>query len=72
MSIAKLMKQKEVIEAQIVQAELVAKNKNRVERLVLKLMHKNSGLFAIELTVLEKYLDEAFAAITSKAKKAEA
>lgn len=56
MSIAKLLKQKKAIEAQIAKAEQVAKNNNRVERVVLKLMHKNSELFAIELAVLEKAL----------------
>lgn len=68
MSIAKLLAAKAKIEAQIVQAELAAKNKTRTERLTLKLMQKYPDLFLCDPAVLEKSLDKALAAIAANLK----
>ncbi len=45
---------------QIKQAEQIEKNRNRVERLALKLLHKHPALFTCEPAALEKALDAAF------------
>lgn len=69
MSLEKLLKQKEALEAQIIKAEQAAKNKNRVERLVVKLVSKHQGLFTCDLAALEKNLDEAISAVAEKLKQ---
>lgn len=60
--IESLQKQKAAIEAQIKQAEQMSKNKNRVDKLTLKVIEKHPALFSVELSALEKALDKAFTA----------
>lgn len=55
----KLMKQKEALEKKIKDAEVVAKNRNRVERVVVKLVEKRPKLISADIGELEKQLDAA-------------
>lgn len=64
-----LQKQAAAIQAQIVQAELAQKNKSRTERTALKLLNKYPELFICDPAILEKNLDDAFAAIAENLKK---
>jgi len=63
MNIEKLLKQKEVIESQIDKANLVLKNKGKVEKLVLRLVAKHPDLFLVDVKILEPKLSDAFAKI---------
>lgn len=55
----KLLKQQEALAEQIKQAEQVEKNRNRVERIVLKTIGKHAALFTAEPAALEKALEAA-------------
>ncbi len=68
MSIEKLLKQKAAIDTKIREAELVAKNKNRVETLVVKTLAKYPTLFLSNPTALQKSLDDALKGIASSLK----
>ena len=68
MSIEKLLKQKAAIDTKIREAELVAKNKNRVETLVVKTLAKYPALFLSNPTALQKSLDDALKGIASSLK----
>ena len=63
MNIDKLQKQKAAIEAQIALVEFAAKNKPRVEKLVLNLLQKHPDLFLCDLTAIKNNLDNALASI---------
>lgn len=65
MNIEKLLKQKEVIESQIDKANLVLKNKGKVEKLVLKLVAKHPDLFLVDLKILEQKLSDSFAKVAA-------
>jgi hypothetical protein len=56
----KLLKQQEALAEQIKQAEQVEKNRNRVERIALKIIGKHPALFTAEPAALEKALEAAF------------
>ena len=68
MSLEKLLKQKAQLVEHIKQAELVAKNKNRVERLVIRLLSKHPDLFLCDPATLETNLDESFADLAGNLK----
>lgn len=63
MSLEKLLKQKEELEAQIKQAELAQKNKVKLEKIVVRLLQKHPDLFYCEIASVEQHLDHAMAAI---------
>ena len=63
MKIEKLQQQKLAIEAQIALVEFAAKNKPRVEKLVLSLLQKHPDLFLCDLTAIKKNLDKVLASI---------
>lgn len=63
-----LQRRKAAIEAEIVQAGIVAKNKNRVERLVVRMINKHPDMFSCDPAELEKSLDESFAGFATKLK----
>lgn len=65
MNIEKLLKQKEIIKSQIDKAKLVAKNKGKVEKLVLKLVAKHPDLFLCDVKILEQKLSDSFAKIAA-------
>lgn len=67
--IDRLLAAKQKIEKQIAQEELAAKNKNRTERLTLRLMNKYPDLFLCDPAILEKSLDSAFSSIAASLKK---
>lgn len=80
MSIEKIKKAREALlakqaaelakmEEQIKQAELVAKHRNRVERLAAKLISKYPSLFLADPAVVEKELDAAISAVAEKHKQ---
>jgi hypothetical protein len=64
-----LQKKAAAIQEQIAQAELAKKNKNRTERLVLKLLNKYPAIFLSDPAILEKSLDSAFSNIAESLKK---
>lgn len=57
----KLMKQKEALAEKIKLAEQMEKNRNRVERIVLKVVGKHPELYTSEPSELEKALETAIA-----------
>lgn len=61
MSIEKLLQQKSEIENQIALAKLAQKNQGRVEKLVLKILHKHPDIFLCDLKILESNLSNTFA-----------
>lgn len=63
MSLEKLLKQKEELEAQIKQAELAQKNKVKLEKIVVKLLQKHPALFFSDVATVEHNLDNAMAVI---------
>lgn len=65
-----LQKKAAAIQAQIAQEELARKNKNRTERLVLKLLQKHPELYLCEPATLEKNLDNSLAEIVKGLKSA--
>ena len=66
--LAALQKQAAAIQAQIIEAELAEKNKNRTERLTLKLLQKYPDLYLCDPVVVEKAIDEAFSLISTNLK----
>jgi hypothetical protein len=70
MNIEKLKKQQEAIAAQIVQAEMVEKNKARVQKMVMKLLEKHPGFFTADAKKLEAHLITSFAAVAEKLNEA--
>lgn len=67
--IESLQKKAAEIQAQIAQAELVQKSKNRTERLAVKLLNKHPELFLADPVLLENSLASAFASIAESLKK---
>lgn len=65
MKIEKLLKQKAEIEARIAAAEVEARNKNRVERFVVREVGKHASFFSADPSTVEKVLADA---ITQAAK----
>ena len=68
MKLERLLKQKAQLEEQIKHAEIAAKNRNRVERLVIRLLNKHPDLFLCDPVALEKNLDESFADVAGNLK----
>lgn len=66
MSIEKLLKQKTEIEAQIAKANLIEKNKAKVEKVVLKLLQKRPEFFLADPKVFEKNLGDSFDELSKK------
>lgn len=63
MSLEKLQQQKAAIEAQIALVEFAAKNKPKVEKLVLSLLEKHPDIFLCDLTALKNNLDPVLASM---------
>lgn len=59
----KLHKQQEQLAAKVKAAEQAARNKNRVERLAVKLVSKHQVLFLSDPAAVEKALDDAITAV---------
>jgi len=59
----KLKKQQEELEAQIRAEEMALKNKNRIERLVARLVGKHVSLMTSNPSEVEKALDDAIAEV---------
>lgn len=55
--LSRLLQQKADLEEQIKQAEQIEKHRNRVERMVTRIVCKHPALFSTEPTTLEKALD---------------
>jgi hypothetical protein len=65
MNIEKLQKQKQAIEAQIALVEFAAKNKPRVEKLVLGLLEKHPDIFLCDLSAIKNNLVPVLANIAT-------
>lgn len=59
----KLKKQQEDLEAQIRAEELAIKNKNRLERMCVRLVSKHASLMLSNPAEVEKALDDAIAEV---------
>jgi len=64
-----LQKKAAELQAQIAREELAQKNKTRTERLTLKILQKYPDLYLCDPSILEKNLDQSFAAIAATLKK---
>jgi hypothetical protein len=56
------------LDEQLKRIEIVSKSKNRIERLTLKVLAKHPELFAVNPEILEKSLDDSFAALAGNLK----
>lgn len=59
----KLKQQQEALEAQIRAEELAIKNKNRIERMVARMVGKHVSLMTANPAEVEKALDDAIAEV---------
>lgn len=65
MNLENLQKQKQAIEAQIALVEFAAKNKPRVEKLVLGILEKHPDIYLCDLTAIKNNLGPVLAGIAA-------